>query len=144
MILIKFFFSYKKSFKNSQTRWVLSSLRETTTLINFNTLMVANYRLQLIFFSTFFLTTQEREVANCVLKDMTHLICMWRQIRGYQQGGNTTNKNSNTSKKIFCDHNPNSGLNKLSTKTIGSEFQNIFTINDNLTKIKKINKNLEK
>lgn len=99
MILIKFFFSYKKSFKNSQTRWVLSSLRETTTLINFNTLMVANYRLQLIFFSTFFLTTQEREVANCVLKDMTHLICMWRQIRGYPQGGSTTHTNSNTSKK---------------------------------------------
>ena len=50
-------------------------------------------------------------------------------------------KNSNTTKNIFLDHNPNSPTNKLTTKTIGSEFQNIFTINDNLTKIKKIKNN---
>ena len=30
---------------------------------------------------------------------MIHLVCMWRQIRGYPQGGNTTHTNSNTSKK---------------------------------------------
>ena len=46
-------------------------------------------------------------------------------------------KNSNN----FLDLNPNSVTNKLTTKTIGSEFQNIFTINDNLTKINKIKKN---
>ena len=50
-------------------------------------------------------------------------------------------KNSNTSKNNFLDYNSNSVTNKLITKTIGSEFQNIFTINDNLKKINKINKN---
>lgn len=42
---------------------------------------------------------EDREVVNCLVKDLIHLICMWRHIRGYPQGGNTTHTNANTSKK---------------------------------------------
>lgn len=55
-------------------------------------------------------------------------------------------KHLKTSNNNFLDDNQNSvtnnlTINKLTTKTIGSEFQNIFLINDNLTKINKIKKN---
>lgn len=45
--------------------------------------------------------------------------------------------------KNLLDYNSNNMTNKLTTKTIdnnsiGSEFKNIFTINDNLTKLKKL------
>lgn len=49
-------------------------------------------------------------------------------------------KNSKTSNNnLFNDKNSES--NKLTSDTIGSEFQNIFLINNDLTKIKKIKKN---
>lgn len=40
-----------------------------------------------------------REIANCLFKDMIHLTLMWRQIKGYPQGGNTTHTNARSAKK---------------------------------------------
>ena len=51
------------------------------------------------FYTNFNVQNEKREVANCVFKDMLHMICMWRQIRGYPQGGNTTHTNSKSSRK---------------------------------------------
>lgn len=92
-------FSFKKSIKQSNTRLVLSSFCETNELSAFNKLILRYNFLEEFFFSTFFTSKESRELANCLLKDMLHLVCMWRQIRGYPQGGNTTHTNSNTSKK---------------------------------------------
>lgn len=99
MYLIKKKFSYKKSIKISNTRLELNSVRESMNIQNFHNIVSVNTNLRNYFFSNYFLINQKREVANCVLKDMIHLIKMWRQIRGYPQGGNTTHTNSNTSKK---------------------------------------------
>lgn len=99
MLLIKAKFSYKKSLKPTQTRIVLSSFLESTKLYNFLFLIERYNNLQLYFFSNFFMLYDQRILANCILKDMTHLISMWRHIRGYPQGGNTTHTNANTCKK---------------------------------------------
>lgn len=99
MLRLQVCFSFKKSLKQSSDRWVLSSFLECTTLSNFNTLILRFKWLQEFFFSSFFNTKEVRELVNCVLKDMIHLVRMWRHIRGYPQGGNTTHTNSNTSKK---------------------------------------------
>lgn len=61
--------------------------------------MLREKNLKEMLFWQFFENKERREVLNCLLKDMMHLICMWRQIRGYPQGGNTTHTNANTSKK---------------------------------------------
>lgn len=94
-----YFFSYKKSLKNSSYRYVLSSFTETKGLKNFNNLVERSQVLQIFFFDKFFELKQTREVLNCVFKDMMHLVIMWRHIRGYPQGGNTTHTNANTAKK---------------------------------------------
>lgn len=99
MLLSKFKFSYIKSLKPTQTRFVLSSFLETNKLYNFYYFINKYIHLQYLFFSTFYTLNEKRVVANCVLKDMTHLVCMWRHIRGYPQGGNTTHTNANTCKK---------------------------------------------
>ena len=99
MLRLNFFFSYKKTIKISNTRNVLTSFTETTKKHNF-TFFILKYKfLQYFFFNIYFNIKENREVANCVLKDMIHLVLMWRHIRGYPQGGNTTHTNSNTSKK---------------------------------------------
>ncbi len=99
MLQIKFTYIHQKSLKTTNTRWILSSILETTSLSSFQDLVLTYNSLQLAYFSVFFFDTEKREVANCVLKDMMHLICMWRQIRGYPQGGSTTHTNANTAKK---------------------------------------------
>ena len=99
MLQIKKQFSYKKTIKISNTREVLNSFTETRKKNTF-TFFILRYKfLQYFFFSVFFTIKETREVANCVLKDMIHLTLMWRHIRGYPQGGNTTHTNSNTCKK---------------------------------------------
>lgn len=99
MSRIAFLFSYKKSVKNSTTSIVLNSYTESTRSVSFYNLILRYKELQSFFFCTFFLQKEQREVANCVLKDMIHLVCMWRQIRGYPQGGNTTHTNAKSSRK---------------------------------------------
>ncbi len=99
MLRLAFSFSYKKSLKNSTNRVILSSFFENQQLYNFQEVVVKNKLLQFYYFSNYFLQKEQREVANCVLKDMLHLICMWRQIRGYPQGGNTTHTNAKSSRK---------------------------------------------
>ncbi len=96
---VTFSFSYKKSLKNSYNRNCLSSFTESTKLYNLNSLIIKYNNLEFFFYDKFLTVKQDREVANCVLKDMIHMVCMWRQIRGYPQGGNTTHTNSNSSKK---------------------------------------------
>lgn len=98
-MFLKQCFSYKKSLKPSAYRLHLSSFYETTQLVSFNNIVKSTKQFQFFFFLNFFEIKEKREVANCVLKDMLHLISMWRQIRGYPQGGNTTHTNANTSKK---------------------------------------------
>ncbi len=99
MLRIKKYFSYKKSIKMSTTRLMLNSFLEENKLHTFNYFIV-NYKIfQDYFFTQFFLQKERRELANCVAKDMIHLVCMWRQIRGYPQGGNTTHTNAKSSRK---------------------------------------------
>lgn len=93
------YFSYKKSLSNTAYRQQLSAFTETTRLYTFSHLMSRYLTLQHLIFDDFYDSRETRAVANCVFKDMLHLVCMWRQIRGYPQGGNTTHTNSNTSKK---------------------------------------------
>ena len=92
-------FSYKKSLKNSSTRITLSSLYETTQLLSFNEIILRDKKWEKYFFLDSFLIKEKRELCNCIIKDMLHLVSMWRHIRGYPQGGNTTHTNANTSKK---------------------------------------------
>lgn len=99
MLQLKFTFSYKKSLKISNNRNILNSFAESNKKQNFLFFVLKFKFLQYFFFSVFFSIKENREVANCVLKDMIHLVLMWRHIRGYPQGGNTTHTNSNTSKK---------------------------------------------
>lgn len=104
MILNKIFFkkqlfSYKKTLKNSSYRRHLSSIEESQRLKIFHKLVIKNQLLQFFFFDKFFELKETREVVNCLFKDMMHLVMMWRHIRGYPQGGNTTHTNANTSKK---------------------------------------------
>lgn len=96
---LHFLFSFKKSLKNSSTRIVLSSWYESTKLYSFYYILTKNINIQKFFFLNYFNIKEKREVANCLIKDMMHLIKMWRHIRGYPQGGNTTHTNSNTCKK---------------------------------------------
>lgn len=99
MVCNKFLFSFKKSLKQSQDRWIISSYSESTNLKNFNDLILRVKWLQEYFFSIFFSIKETRELVNCIIKDMIHLVKMWRHIRGYPQGGNTTHTNANSSKK---------------------------------------------
>ena len=92
-------FSYKKSLKNSSTRITLSSLYETTQLLSFNEIILRDKKCEKYFFLDSFLIKEKRELCNCIIKEMLHLVSMWRHIRGYPQGGNTTHTNANTSKK---------------------------------------------
>lgn len=98
-MILRNFFSYKKSLSNTAYHKQLSSYTETQKLHTFNHIMLKNIVLQRLVFWEFFEAKEPREVANCVFKDMLHLVCMWRQIRGYPQGGNTTHTNANTAKK---------------------------------------------
>lgn len=93
------FFSYKKSLKNSSCRQQLSSFNEQQGLFTLLSIVNKNPLMQFFFFDKFFELKETREVLNCVFKDMMHLVCMWRHVRGYPQGGNTTHTNANTSKK---------------------------------------------
>lgn len=99
MLRVTFVFSYKKSLKISSTRIVLSSFFENQHLYNLQESVAHSKVLQNYHFSVFFSQKEQREVANCVLKDMLHLVCMWRHIRGYPQGGNTTHTNAKSSRK---------------------------------------------
>lgn len=95
----KFFFSYKNSLKNTSYRFVISSFTETAKLINLTSLVQTYKYWELFFLYSYIKSKEKREVANCVVKDMIHLVCMWRQVRGYPQGGNTTHTNSSTCRK---------------------------------------------
>jgi hypothetical protein len=92
-------FSSKTSKKNSTTRRVLSTYCETQELQNFHTLTSKNVVLQRFFFSDSFSMKNSREIANLLFADMSHLTRIWRQIRGYPQGGNTTHTNAKTARK---------------------------------------------
>lgn len=96
---LKYNFSNKLALKNSTSRQVLSSFCESTTLQNFYILNIKYKKLQIYFFQDCFLMKNSREIANCLFKDMTHLTLMWRQIKGYPQGGNTTHTNARSAKK---------------------------------------------
>ena len=63
-----------------------------------------------------------------------YFICVEKNLKTSKKNldQNSNNKTNNITNNI---------TNKLTIKTIGSEFQNIFTINDDLTKINKIKKN---
>ena len=76
MLRLAFFFSYKKSLKNSTNRLILSSFFENQQLYTFQEVVVENKLLQFYYFSNYFLQKEQREVANCILKDMLHLVCM--------------------------------------------------------------------
>lgn len=93
------YFSTKAACKNSTTRKVLSSFCETQKLQNFHFLNLKYTKLQYFFFKNSFLLKNSREVVNCVLKDMIHLTKMWRHIKGYPQGGNTTHTNAKSARK---------------------------------------------
>lgn len=92
-------FSTKSALKNSTDRYTLSSFYETQQLQNFYILNIKNLNIQQYFFQQSFLTKNSREIANLLFKDMTHLTLIWRQIKGYPQGGNTTHTNAQTAKK---------------------------------------------
>jgi len=98
-INLKFYFSNKLALKNSTSRQILSSYCESTTLQNFYILNNKYKKLQNYFFQDCFLMKNSREIANCLFKDMIHLTLMWRQIKGYPQGGNTTHTNARSAKK---------------------------------------------
>ena len=67
-------FTALKKIKNTTTRTILSSFTETVKLHTFRYL-IANYLcLEKLLFSTFYQGKVQRELANCVLKDMTHLV----------------------------------------------------------------------
>lgn len=72
---------------------------ETSSLYHITFLVNRYTQLEHLLYGKFYESKRDREVANCLLKDMTHMVCMWRHIRGYPQGGNTTHTNANTSKK---------------------------------------------
>lgn len=76
MLRVTFVFSYKKSLKISTTRIVLSSFFENQHLYNLQESVTHSKVLQNYHFSVFFSQKEQREVANCVLKDMLHLVCM--------------------------------------------------------------------
>lgn len=116
-------FSFKKSLLVSQQRWVLSSFFEKNKLINFDKKINSTTWIQNYFFSTYYISKEIREVANCVFKDMIFLSCMWRHIRGYPQGGNTTHTNANT-----CKNNKllfNFRLNQF-YKMFGTRSRNVY------------------
>ena len=95
----KYFFFSKLVIKNSTTNKVLNSITESNKQFSFYTLNIKFLHIQHYFFQECFLIKDTREVANCVIKDMIYLLFMWRHIRGYPQGGNTTHTNSKTSRK---------------------------------------------
>lgn len=94
-MFIKFHFS----FKNSRNMIILNSLTEESKNISNRSLTIKYKYLENKLFSKYFFIKKNREQANCVFKDMLNLICMWRQIRGYPQGGSTTHTNAKTCKK---------------------------------------------
>lgn len=96
---ITFTFSAKTSKKNSTTRRVLSSYYESQELQNFWQINAKHLKLQHFFFNECFLTKNSREIANLLFQDMSHLTKIWRQIRGYPQGGNTTHTNAKSARK---------------------------------------------
>jgi hypothetical protein len=98
MRVVRDFFSNGK-LKHSSYLQQLSSLNENVVLYSFEDLVLQFKSVQLLSFYTFFKDKKLREVLNCVIKDMLHLVCMWRQIRGYPQSGSTTHTNANTAKK---------------------------------------------
>ena len=76
MLQLKFTFSYKKSLKISNNRNILNSFAERNKKQNFLFFVLKFKFLQYFFFSVFFSIKENREVANCVLKDMIHLVLM--------------------------------------------------------------------
>lgn len=94
------FFSYKKSFKNTTTRRVLSSYTESTNLVIFNSYVQQHQFLLNYFFNDLMHLKEKYELISCVIQDMVHINNIWRQIRGYPKYGNTTHTNSNTAKKV--------------------------------------------
>ncbi len=125
MLRLKFIFSFKKSLKISCNRLILSSFLESTKIISFIDIVQRYNLFQLFFFRKYLNVKENREVANCVLKDMIHLILAWRHIRGYPQGGNTTHTNSNTSKKnkLLFNFRVNQYF-----KTFGQKKRNVYPL----------------
>ena len=70
------YFSYKKSLSNTAYRQQLSAFTETTRLYTFSHLMSRYLTLQHLIFDDFYDSRETRAVANCVFKDMLHLVCM--------------------------------------------------------------------
>jgi hypothetical protein len=95
---VSFLFTFG-SMKNSAYINHLSSRTETSKLLSFEILLLKFSNLQFLSFAKYANIKQSREVLNCLVKDMLHLVCMWRQIRGYPQGGNTTHTNAKNCKK---------------------------------------------
>lgn len=96
---LRLLFTNVKKINNTSTRVILSSFTETTSLYTLRQLIVNYLTVEKHLFFIFYNLKQDRELANCVLKDMIHLTLCWRQIRGYPQGGNTTHTNASNSKK---------------------------------------------
>lgn len=96
-VRLRFFKS--SGLKNSAYTNQLNSLTEAQKLFSFESLLHKFLILQKLSFFSYWNMKQTREVLNCIIKDMLHLVCMWRQIRGYPQGGNTTHTNAQTCKK---------------------------------------------
>lgn len=92
-------FTNVKKINNTSTRAILSSFTETTSLYTLRQLVVNYLVIEKYLFSNFYNLKSNRELANCVLKDMIHLVLCWRQIRGYPQGGNTTHTNASNARK---------------------------------------------
>lgn len=92
---------FKKTIvKYSRSTLIYSSYKEDLSVTPLHTLISKHGQLLHFFYMTFFLLKQKREVTNLVIKDLTHSICAWRQLRGYPQGGNTTHTNAKTSRKL--------------------------------------------
>lgn len=85
--------------KNSTQSKILNSVTETSVLMSFNDICLQRKKINNNLFNIFFSIKKDREVGNCVYKDLLGLITMWRQIRGYPGGGSTTHTNAKTARK---------------------------------------------
>jgi hypothetical protein len=67
-------FTNVKKISNTSTRAILSSFTETTSLYTLRQLVVNYLVIEKYLFLNFYNLKPNRELANCVLKDMIHLI----------------------------------------------------------------------
>lgn len=88
----------KTQYKNSTHFTILKSILEVIKGINLETIILKK-KINNFLYKGYFFIKPQREVCNCVYKDMLHLVLMWRQIRGYPSKGNTTHTNAKTSRK---------------------------------------------